>query len=305
MSQHEAILSVFDRSRAGGADLPPSQKRFPDGGEYRVEIPSVEGPGPFEAVIAESRRREVPVHRISQGSGIALQTDAEIERMVELGATHGIEVCLFHARAAWDTGVQATSSAGRVVAGSVRGAEQLRYAVEDVEHACRLGIRSVLASDLGLLATLSALRSRGDLPQDLILKVSAALPVANPATAKTLEDLGANTLNLAVDLPLAAIAAIRAAVDIPVDVYVESPDDFGGVVRHHEIAQLVRVSAPVYLKFGVRNSQSLYPSGAHLEDLVVRLAAERVRRADIGLGFLRRGSPNAVCSPVASLEKAL
>jgi hypothetical protein len=304
MSHPEAILSVFDLSRPGGADLPRSDKRFPDGGQYRVEIPSVEGPAPLEAVIAESRRREVPVHRISQGSGIALQTDAEIERMVELGAGHGIEVCLFHSRAAWDTGVQAVSSAGRVVAGSLRGLDQLRYAVEDVAHACELGIRSVLVSDLGLLATLGALRSRGDLPPDLILKVSAALPVANPATARTLEDLGANTMNLAVDLPLAAMAAIRAAVDIPVDVYVESPDDFGGVVRHHEIAQLVRVAAPVYLKFGIRNSQSVYPSGAHLEDLVVRLAVERVRRAEIGLGFLRRGSPNAVCSPVASLETA-
>jgi hypothetical protein len=165
MNDPEAILSVFDLSRPGGADLPPSDKRFPDGGQYRVEIPSVEGPEPLEAVIAESRRREVPVHRISQGSGIAMQTDAEIERMVELGAGHGIEVCLFHARAAWDTGVQAVSSAGRVVAGSLRGADQLRYAVEDVAHACELGIRSVLVSDLGLLATLGALRSRGDLPR--------------------------------------------------------------------------------------------------------------------------------------------
>jgi hypothetical protein len=304
MSDPEAILSIFDLSRPGGAELPPSEKRFPDGGQYRVEIPSVEGPGPLEAVIAESRRRDVPVHRISQGSGIALQTDAEIERMVELGASHAVEVCLFHSRAAWDTGVQAVSSAGRVVAGSLRGAEQLRYAVEDVAHACELGIRSVLVSDLGLLATLGALRSRGDLPQELILKVSAALPVANPATARTLEDLGANTLNLVVDLPLSAIAAIRAAVDIPVDVYVESPDDFGGAVRHHEIAQLVRVAAPVYLKFGIRNSPPVYPSGAHLEDLVVQLAVERVRRAEIGLGFLNRSLPSAVCSPVASLEAA-
>jgi hypothetical protein len=298
-----SILSVLDLSQRDCV-LPTSEQRFRDGGQFRVEIPSVEGPAALEAVIAESRRRGVAVHRISQGSGIALQTDAEIESMVELGAQAGIEVCLFHARAAWDTGVQAASSAGRVIAGALRGPAQLRYAVEDVTHACSLGIRSVLVSDLGLLAALSELRRRGDLPEDLILKVSASLPVANPATARVLGDLGADTLNIAVDLPLDAIAAIRAAVDLPIDVYVESPDDFGGVVRYHEVGELVRVAAPVYLKFGVRNSQSIYPSGAHLQDLVVRLATERVRRAEIGLGFLRRHSPDAVMSPLGPLEAA-
>jgi hypothetical protein len=299
-----SILSTLDLSHGDPGALPTSEERFPDGGQFRVEIPSVEGPAALEAVIAESRRRGVPVHRISQGSGIALQTDAEIERMVELGAQTGIEVCLFHARAAWDTGVQATSSAGRVIAGSLRGSAQLRYAVEDVTHACALGIRSVLVSDLGLLAALAELRRRADLPEDLILKVSASLPVANPATAHVLAELGGDSLNIAVDLPLDAIAAIRAAVDVPIDVYVESPDDFGGVVRHHEIGELVRVAAPVYLKFGVRNSQSIYPSGAHLQDLVVRLATERVRRAEIGLGFLRRHSPDAAVSPLGPLEAA-
>jgi hypothetical protein len=293
-----SILETLDLPPGEPGGLPTSERRFHDGGQFRVEIPSVEGPAALETVIAESRRRGVPVHRISQGSGIALQTDTEIERMVELGAEADIEVCLFHARAAWDIGVQATSSAGRVIAGAVRGPAQLRYAIEDVAHACALGIRSVLVSDLGLLAVLSELRRRNDLPADLILKVSASLPIANPATARVLADLGADSLNIAVDLPLDAIAAIRAAVDVPIDVYVESPDDFGGVVRHHEIGELVRVAAPVYLKFGVRNSQSIYPSGAHLEDLVVRLAAERVRRAEIGIAFLRRHSPEAVMSPL-------
>ncbi len=36
------------------------------------------------------------------------------------------------------------------------------------------------------------------------------------------------------DLSLAQIAAIRQAIDAPIDFYVESPDDFGGAVRHDE-----------------------------------------------------------------------
>jgi hypothetical protein len=144
---------------------------------------------------------------------------------------------------------------------------------------------------------LGRLKRAGSLPEDLVLKVSISLPVANPATARVLEDLGANTLNLPVDLPLPAIAAIRQAVDVPLDVYVEGADDFGGPVRHYEIPELVRVAAPVYVKFTVRNAPGLYPSGGHLRPAVLATAAERVRRAEIGLGLLRRHYPEAVVSP--------
>ena len=69
----------------------------------------------------------------------------------------------------------------------------------------------------------------------------------------------------------------------------EGPDDFGGTVRHYETAEVVRLAAPVYLKYGLRNSPPLYPSGAHLEATVIALSRERVRRAEIGLAILARG----------------
>ncbi|MET7782399.1 hypothetical protein [Streptomyces sp. NPDC005388] len=77
----------------------------------------------------------------------------------------------------------------------------------------------------------------------------------------------------------------------------ENADDFGGVVRYYEIPALVRLAAPVHLKFTVRNAPSLYPSGAHLADLAVATARERVRRAAIGLSVLRRHYPEATASP--------
>jgi hypothetical protein len=123
-----------------------------------------------------------------------------------------------------------------------------------------------------------------------------SLPAANPATARVLEDLGATTINLPIDLSLAQIAAIRQAVDVPLDVYVEGADDFGGTVRHYEIPDLVRVAAPVHLKFTVRNSPGIYPSGEHLRPVVVATARERVRRAAIGLAILQRYYPKAVAS---------
>jgi hypothetical protein len=278
-------------------ELPTSGKRFADGAQYRVEIPSVEGPAPFRAVVEAAAERDLRVHRISQGSGMLLLTDDELREMVALGRDHGVEVCLFVGpRAAWDVGVQVTAPSGRVVAGSLRGADQLAYGVEDVLRGCRLGVRSILVADTGQLWVLGRMKRAGDLPADLEIKVSISLPVTNPATARLLEELGATTLNLPVDLSLAQIAAIRRAVELPLDVYVEGADDFGGPVRYYEIPELVRVAAPVHLKFTVRNAPGLYPSGEHLAGLAVASARERVRRAAIGIALLRRHYPDATGS---------
>lgn len=278
--------------------LPPSRKRFADGGQYRVEIPSVEGPAAFRAVIDAAREYDVRVHRISQGSGIMLQTDAEIEEMVALGTEHGIEVCLFVGpRASWDVGVQATGSSGAVAAASLRGADQLVYGIEDVVRGVELGLRSVLVADIGQLWVLGRMKRSGDLPDDLVLKSSISLPAANPATARLLEDLGVTTINLPVDLTLSQIAAIRAAVDVPLDVYVEAADDFGGTLRYYETPDLVRVAAPIHLKFAVRNAPGIYPSGRHLEVVALTTAQERVRRAAIGVALLRRYYRDVVESP--------
>lgn len=297
MTIARTILSRSNLPARDAYDLPSSQKRFADGGQYRIEIPSTEGPRAIEVVMQSAVEHDVLVHRVSQGSGIMLQTDDEIREMVALGRTHGVEVCLFVGpRASWDTGVQAASTAGRVLGASLRGADQLAFGIEDVLYGLALGVKSILVGDIGHLAVLGRMKRDGDLPPDFVLKTSVTLAAANPAAGRVFEDLGATSLNLPVDLTLPQIAAIRAAVDIPIDYYVESPDDFGGAVRHYEIPELVRIAAPVYLKFGLRNHAPLYPAGQHLEPAVIALCRERVRRAAIGLNMLRRYAPDAIGS---------
>jgi hypothetical protein len=301
MRTTQEVLTELKLPARDAYDLPTSRKRFDDGGQYRIEIPSVEGPRAMEAVLESAAALSVPIHRVSQGSGIMLQTDEEIGSMVALGRDRGVEVCLFVGpRANWDTGVQAASSSGRVLGASLRGSDQLVYGIEDVRHACRLGVRSVLVADVGQLMILGKMKTAGDLPADLVLKISVTLAAANAATARVLEDLGANSINLPVDLSLPQIAAVRQAIDAAIDFYVESPDDFGGCVRHYEIPELVRVGAPIYVKFGLRNAPGIYPSGEHIQATVLALSRERVRRAAIGLGILRRYSPEAVASPVVA-----
>lgn len=281
--------------RPGDAhDLPSSTGRFPDGAHYRIEIPSVEGPRVLAAVLDEARRLSVTVHRVSQGSGILLLTDAEIEDICRLGREARIEVCLFVGpRAGWDTGAQVVSSAGRNLGARLRGMDQVVYAAEDVRRACALGIRSVLVADEGLLFLVNEMKKAGELPRDLVVKVSVQMGATNPISVRWMEQLGGTTYNVPTDLSLAQLAALRQATAMPFDVYVEAPDDFGGFVRHYEAPEMIRVAAPIYVKLGLRNAPNIYPSGAHLEAIAIALGVERVHRAAVVLDLIRRYFPEA------------
>jgi hypothetical protein len=273
--------------------LTESRARFADGLRYRIEIPSVEGPGVFRAVLDEADRRGVPVRRISQGSGVMMLSDEEIGKMAELGAARGIEVSLFLGpRGAWDTGGQSFATAA--AAAVARGQESVDWCVSEARRAVSLGIRSLLVADIGVLSTLSELRAAGELPERLVLKTSVLLPVANPAAARALEGLGAGTINVATDLSPAQLGEIRAACSLPLDVYVEVPDDQGGFVRFYEVPDIVRAASPVYVKLGVRNAPNIYPAGLHLADVAERLGRERVRRAELCLRLLRELAPELV-----------
>ena len=84
---------------------------------------------------------------------------------------------------------------------------------------------------------------------------------------------------------------MRAASNLPIDLYVESPDALGGVVRGNEVGDLIAVGAPLYVKFGLRNSRALYPSGEHLVADACAIAREKVHRAAVALEWLRRLAP--------------
>jgi hypothetical protein len=269
--------------------LPASAKRFESGAAWRIEIPSVEGPEALAAVVEESRARGVHVDRVSQGSGIALLTDAELETMAMLGRDAGLEVVLWAgARASWDISAMARSPSGATSAASARGRSALTAAMEEALRAADAGIDGVLMSDVGVLAALGRAKEAGKLPAGFVLKTSIALPTLNPAAARVYESLGATSLNLPTDLPLADIAAIRDAVDIALDIYIEGADDFAAPLRYHEISEIAAVAAPVHLKFGLRNAAGVYPAGGHLAASVVAASRERVRRAAIGLEALER-----------------
>jgi hypothetical protein len=277
--------------------LPTSTKRFPDGAQYRIELPSVEGPRALEATLEEIDYDGITVHRVSQGSGMMLLTDNEIKEMCQLCSSRGMELSLFVGpRGTWDISAQPFTTAGKVIALRHKGADQLVYAIEDLKRGVELGVRSALVADEGLLLLTKEMKKQGILPKDFVVKVSVQLSAANPVSIKLMQDLGADTYNVPTALSLQKLAAIRQAIDIPIDLYVEVPDNFGGFIRYYEIPELIRILSPVYIKFGLRNHPDVYPSGKHLEGTNISLYRERVRRTVIGMQMIERYYPEAVTS---------
>ncbi|MFG3258930.1 hypothetical protein [Streptomyces sp. NPDC048172] len=282
------------------AEADASPHTFPDGGTWRTEIPSVEGPEALGVVLKESARLGLPVHRISQGSGVWMLTDAEITEMVESCAERDVELCLFTGpRGTWDIGGSTRTDSGGAGL-RARGHDGLAGCVEDALRATALGVRCLLVADEGVLWTLHRLREAGELPAGTTLKLSALTGPVNPASYAVYERLGADSLNVPSDLTPAHLTEIRRVSSAPMDLYVEAPDDLGGYVRMYETAELIRRGAPLYLKFGLSKSPGIYPYGAHLRDHTLATARERVRRGRLVLDLLARHGADGGMSPLGS-----
>jgi hypothetical protein len=297
MATAQEILQQLGLPTGDRHDLPTSDKRFPDGAHYRIEIPSVEGVETLRTVLQEAERQGVTVHRISQGSGMMLLREAEMRQIAALSIQHQIEACLFVGpRSNWEGTAQALTPDGKIFGWRHSGMDQLAYALEDVVRGMECGIRSILVADEGLTWIIGQARRSGLLPANLIMKASALMGLSNPVGIRLMVDAGIDTINVASNSTLAQLAAVRQLTDKPIDLYVEGPDGLGGFTRYYELAEIIRVAAPVYLKFGLRNAPGIYPSGYHLENASIQQGRERVRRAAIGMEILARHAHSFVMS---------
>ncbi|WHY95285.1 U32 family peptidase [Peribacillus simplex] len=312
MKESRDLLEQLGYPSTDLKELPTSTKTFPDGAQYRIELPSVEGPIALKETLNEIDRLGLTIHRISQGSGIMLQTDEEIMEMCKMTAERGMELSLFVGpRGSWDVSAGPLTPGGKSQGIRHEGSDQLVYAMEDLKRGAALGLRGALVADEGLLLLTKEMKKYGQLPEDFVVKVSVQMGSANPVSVKLMEDIGADTYNVPPALTLSKLAAIRQSIDIPIDLYVEVPDTFGGFLRYYEIPEIIRVLAPVYIKFGLRNHPDVYPSGKQWESTNISLSKERVRRAAIGIQMIERYYPEAKTSKlgakglgIAKFEKA-
>lgn len=231
--------------------LPDSQKRFPDGGQYRFEVPGIQGPSSMRALLEQLDKYGIEIHRVTQTKGIMVLTDDEISEMVQLAKQYNVELVLaIGPRATYDTSASVHTEEGQRMGYRLRGQDQIVRAIEDVKRAIKLGCTSFLVYDEGSLWILNEMRKDGHISANVKFKVSAHTGHGNPCSAKLLESIGANSINPVRDIQLQMLSSLREAIDIPIDVHTENPESSGGFIRHYEVPEMIRVTSPIYLKTG-------------------------------------------------------
>jgi hypothetical protein len=232
-------------------DLPSSTKRFPDGAAFRIECPTVNSADTCAALLDTATKTGTTINRITETFGMFRHTAAEIKQYCKLCNEYGCELLLsVGPRATYDTGATVLSPQGVRVSYRLRGMEQLIRAIEDIKRGYELGCRGFLIYDEGMLWVANEMRKNGDLPKDIIFKVSAHLGHCNPASIRLLANLGADSINPIRDLQIPMHAALRQAVDTPLDVHTDNPPGSGGFIRVYEAPEIVRVAAPLHCKTG-------------------------------------------------------
>jgi len=232
-------------------DLPTSSKRFPDGAHYRIECPTVNSSDTVKALLDTATKNDVIINRITETYGMFRHTKKEIKEYCKLCADFGCELLLsVGPRATYDTGATVLSPQGVRVGYRLRGMEQIIRAIEDIKRGYDFGVRGFLIYDEGMLWVVNDMRKNGDLPKDIIFKCSAHMGHCNPASIKLLADLGAESINPIRDMQIPMLAAMRQAIDTPLDVHTDNPPGSGGFIRTYEAPEIVRVAAPLHCKTG-------------------------------------------------------
>lgn len=297
MKKTRAFLKSIGMPEGDAYNLPTSEKRFADGAQYRFEVPGIQGAKVMEALLEEMDKYEINLHRITQTKGIMMLTDNEIIDMVRLAKEAQTDLILaIGPRAITDTSASVNTPEGVRMGYRLRGQEQIVRAVEDVKRAAAFGCNSFLVYDEGCLWLLNEMKKAGEIPMGCHFKVSAHAGHGNPCSAKLLEMIGANSVNPVRDIQIQMLAAIRQAIDIPIDIHTENPKSTGGFIRHYEVPEMIRVAAPIYLKTGGSVAQT------HSWESSADDAKKRAKQVSLVKRMIDTYYPEAIISEKGSIR---
>ena len=286
-------------------DLPTSAKTFPDGANYRIEIAGVERASTMAALIDESRKRGVVVHRAIAAVGGATYCDfEELKAMAQMAAEEKIEVVMTVGhRKGWDAGSKEISNAeGAMQAFRLRGSDNISYHIADIMRCIEAGHRGFLVYDEGVLFLLNKMRKEGLLPAETFFKFSVFGGYCSAAGARLIESMGVNSMNPISDVSLPILGSIRRAVDIPLDVYIIIVDSFGGMFRAYEAPEIARIASPCYFKFEPGTSEGDIYKPWVPEQWHENLIRQKVKIAQIVSELMERHAPELKTSPKGAAD---
>lgn len=91
------------------------------------------------------------------------------------------------------------------------------------------------------------------------------------------------------------LAAMRQAVDCPIDIHTENPKSTGGFIRHYEVPEMIRIASPIYLKTGGS------VAATHSWDSTEADARKRAKQCSLVKRMIDEYYPEAIQSPRGSL----
>jgi hypothetical protein len=288
--------------------LPSSERTFPDGGHWRIEIAGIERASTMEAMLEEARKRKVIVHRVIATVGGSTYCDfEELKAIAQMAHDERIEaVITVGHRKAWDPGAkEAATSEGAMQGFRHRGSDNICYFIADMMRNIEAGFRAFLIYDEGVLFLVDRMRAEGLIPKETIFKFSVFGGYCSAAGAKVIRSLGANSMNPSSDVSLPILAGIRKAVDIPLDVYVIVVDSFGGMFRVYEAPEIARVASPCYFKFEPGSSEGEIYKPWVSENWHCDFVREKVKMASIVIEIMGRHAPNLISSAQGPADLAV
>lgn len=266
-------------------EMTESVGEFPNGGRYGVEIPAVNTLPMLELMIDLLEENGVYCTRFNETHGSFLLSDGELSEMLELCASRGYgHVIGLGPRPEYD--IKASfyrTKYGLEVGRQVNNNDAIAVAIEETFRLVELGCRGILVYDMGLCRIVHQMRAAGAIPADVRIKTSSHCSLTNAMLGQIMQENGADTVTTMHDLGLASLYEIRRlspglVLDIPTDTYKAK----GGYVRWYELAQMVQVCSPVFLKMG--GSVQEDPNDTDGE----ALARRKVNRVGVGLEYLEK-----------------
>jgi len=282
------------------APLAGSGATFAGGGSFGVEIPAVNSMATLAIVVKALDDSGTYCTRFDETHGAFLRSDSELGDMLALCAEKRYGLLLgLGPRPEYD--VKASfyrTEFGMEQGRQLNNNDAVAQSVEEAHRLCELGCRGLIVYDPGVLALLNAMRARGALPADTQLKTSSHCMVTNPLIARIMLDNGADSVTSAHDLGLPVLQEMRRynpglTIDVPVDVYATK----GGYLRFYEVAEMVQVTAPMFLKVGASTQAHPYDQAG------AAATVDKVRRLQLILAHLARVLPEA--QPIGADDPAV
>lgn len=240
-------------------DIKSSDKRFPDGANYRIEVSGIETADILKAVIDEAKKQGIPIHRaIATVRGSACYSDEQLKELAKVAAENEVEVIICPGKLA-----QAVfDDPNRILSGlNWQNTEEADAYTREILRCVKIGFRGFLVWRKGMLRALN-FRRKFDIPPETIFKLSTFDNNANVYDFSLAEKSGADTINTANGLSLKSLSEIRRNINVPLDIHMTfwqlafEKNESGRLEltakpydRIDDAPEIVRVAGPCYFKF--------------------------------------------------------